>query len=207
MSTSINIHGVIEAEATRPKRETRICGQEYKVQSVKVRSLNGQGKTTTTEIDLFTENGQGQLLYTERDISDAKLDELNANTADFEASARGQITGHVQALYDDAEHIFPGPDDTRKLMVDALEAWLDMANGCSSTEGTHRAQAHRANLRAVAYEWEKWEDANQAELAICHAMVQAFYLWTHRATNPRFFNALAAALHGLGWGQGQLANR
>jgi len=199
----ISIHNVTEVKAEKIRELSFPCETQVLV----IHSDSGKD-----EVTLFSKRGTTlPRFYDEDDMDRAKsntaMNETLRNTIDFEHSARGQITGHVQALYDDLDDWAPGPDDSKRLMSDALEAWLDLANGTTVAEAVHRAQAHRANLRAVAHEWEQWEDANQAELAICHALTQAFYLWTYRATNPRFFNAFAAALHGLGWGQGLLASR
>jgi hypothetical protein len=196
---SITFHGTKEIRVGK-LQELDTCSAQQLV----IEDMDG-----TSQFTLFFDHGdEAQALPTSeevtRRVSDARLAELNDNVEEFEEEARGQLTGHIQCLYDTADEWLPSPDAAAKKVKDALEAWIDMANGCEIAEAVHRAQYHRQNLRAAAAEYERWE-SNEGEVAVCHALVQAFYLWGYRASNGRFFNALGAALHGLGWGQAQIA--
>lgn len=80
----------------------------------------------------------------------------------------------------------PGPDGAIADVMAAID--------CYAQTDKARSIRHLEALRSARHEWEKWEDANQGELALVNALISSYML---KADEWRFLGHYSAAIAGF----------
>ena len=91
----------------------------------------------------------------------------------------------------------PGPDHCAKVINDAVEALNDMLNQYGDESNVMRARQYVIMIGDVRKEWAKWENASQAELALCDALIASMKLFGMRYANENFMSTFTDAIKGF----------